>query len=220
MAKKKETASSAPNPAPETPRQPNDIDMNYLSKAVDARNSGQPFYVKPDLVVIWTTMAGGPHIEFNPNMTDDKGGIASRASDAGVAYFNSRQTPANPAPAPAWGVTQPNPAPQGAPMQNAPQTAPQAQPAAPSGPPKYQFQAGIEMPAFTTFGAGRKVNYGFELMEIGQSFFVPATEDMPEPIKNMSPVCGKARENLAPKEFRPRTVTENGVKGCRVWRTR
>lgn len=217
MAKAKKTESVA---APEGPRQPNDIDMNYLGKLVDARQSGQPLYVKQELVDIWATHEGGPYVEFREDMKNDEGEIAARASESGVAYFNHARGITAP-PAPAWGAPIPNAQP-AQPQAQAKTKAIQMQPSAPTGPPVYQFETGYELPATTGFGRGRKVNYGFELMEIGQSFFVPATESQPSPIKKMSPVVVKANKDLNPKVFRPRTVTEkrNGedTTGCRVWR--
>lgn len=214
MAKKKNEPVTA---APDAPRQPNDVDMNYLGKLVDARQTGEPLYVKQELVDIWATHEGGPYVEFRLDMTNDDGEIAARASESGVAYFNNARGIAAPA-APAWG----GPVPNAAPAQPQQQTRAPTQPSAPTGPPMFNFETGIEMPTFTNFGRGRKVNYGFELMSVGQSFFVPATEDRPSPIKTMSPVVVKANKDYAPKVFRPRTVTENRngdeVIGCRVWR--
>lgn len=52
-------------------------------------------------------------------------------------------------------------------------------------------------------------NYPLGDMEIGDSFFIPGAT----PAR-----MGSAFANYKPKKFSGRTVTEDGVKGCRVWR--
>lgn len=66
------------------------------------------------------------------------------------------------------------------------------------------IEKNIPAPAIT-----RTRTYPFREMEIGDSFFVTAT-----PVVN---IHGCARRHR-PKKFICRTVTENGVRGIRVWR--
>ncbi len=59
--------------------------------------------------------------------------------------------------------------------------------------------------------------YPFRQMEIGDSFFIPLKEgDVMQMLQ--SRVAATARTVLGPKKISTRCVTENGVKGLRVWR--
>jgi hypothetical protein len=93
-------------------------------------------------------------------------------------------------------------------------------------------------------GGGRKgprgSKYPFDTMENGQSFFVPATEEMPNPAKTLASTASTFAKKYATengtrtitrkgetktvaaydytRKFVVRAVEENGVKGARVWR--
>lgn len=89
--------------------------------------------------------------------------------------------------------------------------------------------------------SGRKCKYPFELLEVGQMFFVPATEKQPEPAKSMVGVVSGANKRYAvpgestkinrkgeevpvlvyTKRFVLRPYTNAaGVAGAGVWRDR
>jgi len=99
-----------------------------------------------------------------------------------------------------------------------------------------------DMPLSAVKRKGRKGSkFPFDLMEIGDSFFVPNTVTMPNAAKSMASTVsvaikrystidpsGKTRINKAGKTvpltvptklFTVRSVEEKGIKGARIWRT-
>lgn len=78
----------------------------------------------------------------------------------------------------------------------------------------YKIDDGIEMPKTT----GRK-KYGFSDLQIGQSFFVPDT-DQKKATRILAAPVSIANSRLAPKRFLVASVVEAGVLGARVWRTK
>ena len=60
--------------------------------------------------------------------------------------------------------------------------------------------------------------YPFSQLREGESFFVPATPDCPEPWGKISSSVHWANRRFKPKQFITRRVTENGLEGSRVWR--
>lgn len=103
----------------------------------------------------------------------------------------------------------------------------------------------VPIPAIKRSGAATSI-YPFDALAVGQSFFVPATEDMPNPGKSLASTVSSASKRYATengtrtinrknketgemepvevpaytyeRKFMVRTVEENGVKGARVWR--
>lgn len=87
-------------------------------------------------------------------------------------------------------------------------------------------------------GAGRPSKYPFEQLEVGQMFFVPASEKQPDPAKSLGSVVTSANRRFAtetgemktnrkgesvPKlvygrKFVVRPYTRDGVAGAGVWR--
>lgn len=65
----------------------------------------------------------------------------------------------------------------------------------------------VPLPILIKKGAPRK--YPLSDLEVGESFF--AAGKLPSDIRPLA-------TRLRPKKFAVRTVTENGVKGVRVWR--
>lgn len=102
----------------------------------------------------------------------------------------------------------------------------------------YKIEDSVAIPAIS--GRGRTGNtYPFDEMEVNQSFFVPATAEMENPAKSLASTVSSAnaryavevegetrtnrKGNIVPvtkltRQFIVRGVTENGVKGARVWR--
>ncbi len=72
---------------------------------------------------------------------------------------------------------------------------------------EFHIEKGIPVPKMT--GAGRKTKYPFDVMEVGDSFFVKDAK-----VKTLSRTCGSHGKRLS-RKFISRTV-EGGV---RVWRT-
>jgi len=115
---------------------------------------------------------------------------------------------------------------------------------APVEKPTFTLETGVAVPAVAKGGAIRKSAYPFEQMEAGQSFFIAATADRPDPAKSLASTVSGATRKFATekkdetgatimrtnrkgnsvatleitKEFTIRGVEENGVKGARIWR--
>lgn len=125
---------------------------------------------------------------INVDYKDGAGNIATRLTDAGVAKTNEAP--------PAWG--------------NAPVT---AQPGTlPAGPAivgsSFKLDTGIVVPvAKRGFGEkggqGRKSIYPFADMEIGHSFFVAPTAEIPEPAKTLGSTVSSATLRYAKPVFNP-----------------
>lgn len=115
-----------------------------------------------------------------------------------------------------------------------PAQAPQAPQAASSG---FQLEDNVPMPDRVAKRAGPPSKYPFEAMQVGQSFFIPATSGKPEPWKSMlSTVTAAQRRfaveqgtridrngavvaNMVPvRRFKIGRVDEGGKVGARIWR--
>lgn len=164
-------------------------------------------------------------IELNPQMIEgDK--IAARTTDAGLDTYQNGDSVE-----PATEETQPA-----------------EEPATNQGTKtmtEFAIDNAVPVPAIKRSGAATSI-YPFDNLEVGQSFFVPATEAMPNPGKSLASTVSSAskryatesgtreltRTNRTTKEketvtvptytyerkFMVRSVEENGVKGARVWR--
>lgn len=104
--------------------------------------------------------------------------------------------------------------------------------------PAFSLETGIPVPPARRGGRGGE-SYPFSKMEVGASFFVAASEEMPEPAKTLASTVSSATARFAiptgesktnrkgepvpvmkeTKKFIVRSVEENGIKGARVWRT-
>jgi hypothetical protein len=108
-----------------------------------------------------------------------------------------------------------------------------------SAKPSFAIDDGIPLAAVVGRGRGTET-YPFDKLNVGQSFFVPATAERPNPAKSLAStvssaqrryaetVEGQTRTNRkgeevpatkATRKFEMRAVEENGVKGARIWRT-
>lgn len=109
----------------------------------------------------------------------------------------------------------------------------------------FAIDDGVAIPAIKRSGSATSI-YPFDALEVGQSFFVPATEDMPNPGKSLASTVSSASKRYATqngtrtinrrnketgemepvevpaydyeRKFMVRSVEENGIKGARVWR--
>lgn len=96
----------------------------------------------------------------------------------------------------------------------------QTQPATKSDPSKFVFDDDVPIPEPRRGGRGSNT-YGFEHMNVGQSFHIAATTDNPNPAKRVASTVSSATKRMAPKEFMVRSVdeTDKKGKGARVFRT-
>lgn len=113
--------------------------------------------------------------------------------------------------------------------------------AVPAPLPAFEIQSDIAIPTGRSAGAGVKSKFPFDKLEKGQSFFVEASEQWPEPHRNLASTVSSATQRYAEvdpaggthldrkgntvpdkiynRKFIIREVEENGKKGARIWRT-
>jgi hypothetical protein len=110
----------------------------------------------------------------------------------------------------------------------------------PASKPIFELQSNVAVPVIKRGGRTGDI-YPFAKMEIGQSFFIGATEAKPNPAKSLASTVASATARYAQKDgdktrttkkgkvvpvmvetrkFIVRSVEEGGVKGARVWRTK
>ena len=160
-------------------------------------------------------------VEINPDMVNEAGEIATRATQAGIESLDS-----------------------GAIVVDNATTEVNSETAATGETQKVKTMFKIEdrIPVPTISGRGRGGNvYPFNQLEVGQSFFVANSESKPNAAKSLaSTVCSATARYAVPAEdgstktnkkgevvpvmvetrkFVVRSVEEEGVKGARVWRT-
>lgn len=190
---------------------------NLLAEAANARNTNTPLMATEAEMHALLMNPTGPLVEFNADMrSGDK--VAFRATDLGMQTYAAQQA-GQPAPGVAsggWG------APVAPAASVAPSAAPTAAPFAPTatgGRPAIQLDKGVPIPAARRGGRGQSV-YNFENWDIGDAYFIPATEDNPNPAKRIASTVSSASNRLEPKKFIVRSVDEPGRgKGARIWRT-
>ena len=130
------------------------------------------------------------HIQVNATMKNEAGSIATRASDAGIAFVQSQgATPASPEASggfTAAGSTE-----------------------TPSA-PKFKVFAAVTLPPVKR--GGRKASeYPFDSLPVGGGFFVPATAEMDNPAKSLASTVSSASARYSkeiPGEFTERTVKD------------
>jgi hypothetical protein len=200
---------------------------NLLAEAVNARNTNTPLMATEAEMHDLLVDPRGALVEFNASFKQgDK--IAFRATELGMQVHAAGNATAQPAQAPAgWGTPTPGatgPTP-GVPIP----PAGAAPPAGNGNRPKITFATGIPLPAARRGGRGSTV-YGFETMDVGHSFFIPASDDNPNPAKRIASTVSSASGRLEPKKFIVRSITVDdamsraygvpvGTKGAGIWRT-
>lgn len=152
-------------------------------------------------------------VEVNPDISNEAGEFATRATAKGVSTVSKNQEATA-----ETGATQ----------------------TATAGKNGFVLEAGVPLPTIKRGGRGGEV-YPFDEMGVGQSFFVAASEDKPNPAKSLASTVSSATARYAvpsadgatktnkkgetvpvmveTRKFVVRSVEENGVKGARVWRT-
>lgn len=164
----------------------NKVQADFLAKIVEATlDATRGFvYVKNGATAAALVAAG--LVELNPQMTEgDK--IAARATDKGVDTYQNGDSvePVN------------NP----------------AEPATNEGTKTvtaFTIETGVPVPTIKRAGAATSF-YPFDGLEVGQSFFVPATEDMPNPGKSLASTVSSASKRYA-DETGVRTITRKSRK--------
>ncbi len=193
-----------------------------LKEIVDATNSPAGMLYKTEKGVQLLVDAG--YVECNIALTnpDNAKEVAVRATPTGAAYLTSVADNGEAlavAPPTTEGNTMTNPA--------------------------FNIEDNVEIPAIKRAGRTTAL-YPFDELEEGQSFFVPATEAMPDPGKSLASTVSSASKRYAKQDgvrsvnrrnketgelephevpnynyerkFMVRSVEEEGVKGARVWR--
>lgn len=149
-------------------------------------------------------------VELNPAGPNDKGETLTRATQKGIDSMNTASNTG---------------------------TAAASTSAVSSG---FAIDDGIALPTISGRGRAGATVYPFDKLAVGQSFFVPNSEDKPNAAKSLAstvssataryaePVEGETRIDRkgnsvqamkATRQFVVRSVEENGVAGARVWRT-
>lgn len=185
------------------------VALNLITLATLVGFGGNGTYLKREEA---QPLVDAGHAEFGPEQAD--GTVAVRATDAGVAA-HAATLPAG-----------------------TPDTAPVAAPV--KAKRSFTIDSDIPVPASSNRGGRRGSTYPFEALEVNQSFFI-ADEDTDskdavrsmastvaaQNIKYSEPVPGETRVNRKgntveatkqTRKFIVRSVTENGVKGARIFR--
>lgn len=195
--------------------------MDSLPVLVEATNAGSYVFADPFNIayLIENGLAIQNHEIVNPENAEE---FATRATPEGIAFVETNVTK-QPAPAEIK-VEEPKPE-RKVKM-------------------SFEIETGIEVPK-TTRGGARTSAYPFDKLEVGQSFFIPASEKHPEPAKSLAStisgatkrfdvlVPGETKEVRNPKTQEVKTVPKtahtrvftlragekDGVVGARVFRT-
>lgn len=201
-AKRPEMPPPVPAPAP--------VLAEVLAQLVEARTNGVPYMATPLDMAPYINSPAGQLAECNTEVTDGKGNFAYRATELGVqVHMNDTGQTSN------GGTPFPPPAPAPAPA-----SAAAKQPTA----KRSGIVAGIPIPAPVR---GRGANaYGFDTLEIGESFFVAATADRPDPAKGIASTVASAADRMEGRKFIVRSIEDGapwgdeykGKAGAAVWR--
>lgn len=188
----------------------NEIEIGRLAYVVEQHDGGAFAF---DSEENYKTLVDNGYIEVNVAMATDAGDVPARPTDKGIKFIKDN------------GMSE---------VATAPVTE-----------PSFAVESGIAIPEAKRGGGGgrkgpRGSKYPFATMENGQSFFVPATEEMPNPAKTLASTASTAKKAFGTQNgtrtitrkgetrevpayiysrgFVVRAVEENGVKGARVWR--
>lgn len=186
-----------------------------LEQAVQASKGGAiPTATKADL----DTLLRDGLVEIGNQERPGSNKFQFRATESGVRAFESENGNSNEQP-------------QEQPQQNT------QQPQASSNVKGFEIESNIPVPEKAR-RSGPSGKYPFDALEVGQSFFIPATDDKPEPWKSLQSTVAAAQRRFAVEEgtrtdrngktvpnlkptriFRLDKDTKNGKEGARVWRT-
>lgn len=165
-----------------------EVNMEVLRNVADGTNKNELVYTHPSVHAAMVTQG---LVEVNPGMVNDKGELATRPTPAGMAKLSEvQQTNAQTT------ETNPSTGPQGA---------------------KPSFTVAANVPVPTVKRGGRSGTlYPFDSLEVGQSFFVAATNDKPNPAKSLASTVSSATMRYA-NEKGTREVQEKDAEGNKVF---
>ena len=94
----------------------------------------------------------------------------------------------------------------------------------------FKIESGVTVPPILRGGAARESQYPFAQLKVGDSFFVPKSESVPDPAKALASTVGSATKKEKGKGagkdgqdkkyvMRKRTQERDGEEGARIWRT-
>lgn len=83
----------------------------------------------------------------------------------------------------------------------------------------FTIQKGVSVPPSRRIGQGPRHNYPFDKMEVGDSFFVAAS-DTKKASKLQSALIALAIAALGKSNYTTRRTAEDGFPGVRIWRTK
>jgi hypothetical protein len=150
-------------------------DKQRFQRAVEARNSPQQSMFAPAKDFAKLKEAG--LVEINDQMKDAAGNVAVRASDAGLQAWNAAHGGAQGAQNPAGSV--------------ASTVKPEGKRA------RLEIDADVPMPTGSAVRAARESIYPFDALEIGKSFHVAKTEEMPNPEKALGSSVSAAKRKFS-----------------------
>lgn len=174
--------AAAAGPVPGQPTWPAPaINMALLKSVVEATANGGFLYVMPaDAAPL------GDMIEQNSGMADERGALATRATQKGVT---AAAQPNGPAPAAQVAA---------APARTAPA-------AAPAPKPVFKIRTGLVPPPKKVFGEGRgrEERYPFSTLNINEGFHVPKTDKAPDPARTLQSTVSSANARFAVEKKNP-----------------
>ena len=174
----------------------------------------------PDYVFAELEVQG--YVESNKGVKNDEGHLAVRVTAKGQDYLTAMkvkpQVPASVFPTPAEKVEEESHFPH---AHEEPAILNQASTVQSVG---IKLDDNVPVPPIT--GRGRKTSpLPFDEMAVGQSFFMPNTEAMPNAARAMGSKASIMNRkymlegDIATRNYIARSVVENGIEGARVWRT-
>lgn len=191
-------------PAADAPQASDGLDMEMLGSIADATSANTFVYLGTDATA---ALVAAGLAEVNPGMSDNFGGVATRATAAGMQRIAEHRAAGSQGGGSVGGEQLP-PASAGAQPE---------QPAASSGPAATVASVGdfviatVPLPERKSTGAGRSSSYPFDKLEVGQSFFVQATAAKPNPRKSLASTVSSATRRYATKTDQTRNVKVKGV---------
>lgn len=188
FAQRGKNRSGGGTPSPQSGNAPGELNVQLLADIVKATQENQFVYTSP---AHHTAMVAAGLVEVNPQMADDKGQFATRATAAGVQKVNDANSQNA-----ASGETSPATGPDGA---------------------KPSFTVARDVPMPTAKRGGRSGTlYPFDSLEVGQSFFVAATNDKPNPAKSLASTVSSATARYAEQDG-TKEVQEKDAEGNKVF---
>lgn len=109
-------------------------------------------------------------VEVNGDIVDDAGNKATRATAKGIEHMQTQTGAA---------------------------TGAATETASPAEKPKFAIVSGVAVPESVRKGVARTEQYPFSQLEVGQSFFIAASKEKPEPARSYASTVASARNRYA-----------------------